>query len=91
MAVGPQQYLDSKKERLKKAEEKIDKHLSEEISRFEKIVTVSTKGLNITSSEFDMFLRAKYYTAGWAAVVWKHDPRDEDWIEFTLPQHLTKE
>jgi hypothetical protein len=89
MAIGPEKYLTSNKDRLVKAEAKIDKILSETTSRYGKVVTVTTKGLGITPSEFETFLKAKYITAGWAGVVWKNDPRDEDWIEFTLPLEKT--
>lgn len=89
MAIGPEKYLTSNKDRLVKAEAKIDKILSETTSRYGKVVTVTTKGLGITPSEFETFLKAKYITAGWAGAVWKNDPRDEDWIEFTLPLEKT--
>ena len=85
MAIGPEKYLTSGKDRIDKAEVKIDKMLSESTSRYGKVVVISVKGLGITQSEFETFLKAKYITAGWASIIWKNDPRDEDWIEFTLP------
>ena len=89
MAVGPDKYLTSTKDRIVKAEAKIDKALCEQTSRYGKVITVSTKGLGITASEFETFLKAKYITAGWVGISWKHDPHDDDWIEFTLPLEKT--
>ena len=89
MAVGPDKYLTSSKDRLAKAEVRIDKILCEETSRYGKVVTVTTIGLGITKSEFETFLKAKYITAGWVGVTWKVDPKGDDWIEFTLPLEKT--